>query len=391
MRISKLLLVNWKNFKKTEVNLATRVFIIGSNASGKSNFLDAIRFLRDIVKQGGGLQEAALSLRDGVSSIRSGYANPNADITIGVVLSNEKNIPEWDYKLTFNQLTTENAGGQVIIKEEILKNLHTRKTLVSRHAKNKEKESEDNLGFTHIEQACLNEKFKSFVDFLLDISYMHLVPQFVRDPNAFSQTSTKEDYYGKYFMEDLLKMNKQKREIRIKEIEKILAIVLPGFEKLNFIKKRMEIPHLEILFNQQAHREIKYQESALSDGTLRLIGWLWVLLDKNKIALLEEPEMSLHSSIVRQLPNLIYQIQKNEIGARQTIITTHSFEMIDNKSITAEEILLVTTDCRDGSKVIPASSLPDIQSYITYGTPIANMLTAYIAPKNVEQLPLQFD
>lgn len=44
MIISKLKLKNWKNFKEAEVDLKDRVFIVGANASGKSNFLDAFRF-----------------------------------------------------------------------------------------------------------------------------------------------------------------------------------------------------------------------------------------------------------------------------------------------------------------------------------------------------------
>lgn len=56
MYISRIKLFNWKNFHDCEVVLSERCFIVGANATGKSNFLDVIRFMRDIVKQGGGLQ-----------------------------------------------------------------------------------------------------------------------------------------------------------------------------------------------------------------------------------------------------------------------------------------------------------------------------------------------
>jgi predicted ATPase len=58
MYISRIKLFNWKNFHDCEVALSERCFIVGANATGKSNFLDVIRFMRDIVKQGGGLQAA---------------------------------------------------------------------------------------------------------------------------------------------------------------------------------------------------------------------------------------------------------------------------------------------------------------------------------------------
>ncbi|MDR1859910.1 MAG: AAA family ATPase [Bacteroidales bacterium] len=127
MRISKISLINWKNFRKTEVELPYRVFIVGPNASGKSNFLDAIRFLRDIVKQGGGLQESVSTLRGGISKIRCVAARSNTDITVGVVVNNGNDLPEWEYRLAFNQTGGGIVDLRVLVKEEFLKNLITEK------------------------------------------------------------------------------------------------------------------------------------------------------------------------------------------------------------------------------------------------------------------------
>ncbi len=65
MIFKQLKLTNWKNFRAVDVQLRERVFVVGANASGKSNFLDVFRFLRDIAKpKGGGLQQA-IALRGG--------------------------------------------------------------------------------------------------------------------------------------------------------------------------------------------------------------------------------------------------------------------------------------------------------------------------------------
>lgn len=59
MFISRLVLENWRNFLEVDVNLTERTYLLGANATGKSNFLDVFRFLRDISKsEGGGLQKA---------------------------------------------------------------------------------------------------------------------------------------------------------------------------------------------------------------------------------------------------------------------------------------------------------------------------------------------
>ena len=122
MYISRIKLYNWKNFHQCEVSLSLRSFVIGANATGKSNFLDAIRFLRDIVKQGGGLQ-AAVNARGGLKKIRCLAARQRTDVTLELDFSeNGANAPKWKYVLTLI-----NSGGGIqqtvaLVKEEIVYN-----------------------------------------------------------------------------------------------------------------------------------------------------------------------------------------------------------------------------------------------------------------------------
>lgn len=46
MQITRLKLKNWRNFRDVDIPLGPRTYVIGANASGKSNFLG------DIVKSG---------------------------------------------------------------------------------------------------------------------------------------------------------------------------------------------------------------------------------------------------------------------------------------------------------------------------------------------------
>ena len=55
MRFTRLHLENWRNFRELDVPLGERVFLVGPNAAGKSNLLDALRFLRAVAEPGGGL------------------------------------------------------------------------------------------------------------------------------------------------------------------------------------------------------------------------------------------------------------------------------------------------------------------------------------------------
>jgi len=86
MNIKHVKLKNWRNFQTVDVPLADTTYILGANASGKSNFLDVFRFLRDISKrEGGGLQKAILD-RGGISKLRCLHTRqPQISIEVDLV------------------------------------------------------------------------------------------------------------------------------------------------------------------------------------------------------------------------------------------------------------------------------------------------------------------
>ena len=113
--VTHLSLQNWRNFQSVDVDLQRRVFLIGPNASGKSNFLDALRFLHDIVSPGGGFQEAVLKRR-GVSVIRCLAARRHPDVSVAVRIGTAENPDEWQYTLAFGQ---DNQRRPIIKRETV--------------------------------------------------------------------------------------------------------------------------------------------------------------------------------------------------------------------------------------------------------------------------------
>ena len=67
MKLTHVELRNWRNFAHIEFDLNTRLFVVGPNASGKSNLLDALRFISDVANAG--LYEA--STKNGTTFNRS--------------------------------------------------------------------------------------------------------------------------------------------------------------------------------------------------------------------------------------------------------------------------------------------------------------------------------
>jgi AAA domain, putative AbiEii toxin, Type IV TA system len=101
-RFTRVQLDNWRNFVHADVPLQDRVFLVGPNASGKSNFLDALRFLRDLVSVGGGFQEA-IRKRRGVSSIRCYAARRYPEVKLTVSVGTEERLNAWSYEIGFSQ------------------------------------------------------------------------------------------------------------------------------------------------------------------------------------------------------------------------------------------------------------------------------------------------
>src|SRR5438445_8586961 len=114
-RFTHIDLENWRNFARVQVERQRRVFLVGPNASGKSNFLDVFRFLHDIVSVGGGFQEA-VRRRGGVSSLRCLAARGSPDLVVRVRLGSDESLASWEYELHFIQ---DNRRRPIITKEQV--------------------------------------------------------------------------------------------------------------------------------------------------------------------------------------------------------------------------------------------------------------------------------
>lgn len=383
MIIKKLKLHNWKNFQNVEVNLTERNFIIGPNAAGKSNLLDALRFLRDIAKQSGGLQ-TAIEQRGGIKKIRCLAARKKPNISIEVQLGepNEPN-PTWIYLLDFMH-----TGGGVIknqakiIKEKVYSAMKNEWIL---DRSDKENEDSETLKYTHLEQITANKDFREVQIFFQNIEYLNVVPQMVRDSSSYIQSMNKEDFYGRNFLEKISKMNERTKTSYFKKINEFLKLAVPQLEALQFSKDEMGVPHLEAKYIHWRAKGSKQTEEQFSDGTLRLIGFLWALIENRGLILLEEPEINLHAEIIRQFPEFIAKIQRNKKGARQVLITTHSYDLLSNPGIGTQEVL-VLQNTSEGTLINKVEELDKVKALIDAGFSMAEATIPFTAPEHIQEM-----
>ncbi len=382
MYISRLKVENWKNFKAAEVQLGHRLFLVGPNASGKSNFLDIFRFLRDVSISGGGLQQAVEGRRGGVGAIRCLAARKHSDVLIEVDLKEDGNDDLWQYRLSFSQ----NNNRQPVIQQERVE--HNGEVKINRPDSD-DKSDPLRRTETALEQTSANRDFRPVSRFFESVSYQHLLPQVIRDPQGFSPGKIGNDPFGRDFLQRVENTFSKTRDSRLKKILDAMKVAAPQLQELKVERDNFGVPHLVGLYTHWRLNPGKQNEAQFSDGTLRLFGLLWTLFEGDGPLLLEEPELSLHSEVVRHLPQLIERVHKHRKIKRQVIISTHSEAMLSDAGIGGEELLRLEPSAEGTLLKSPAQD-PHDRRLLESGLTVAEVVLPKSAPKHSEQLAFSF-
>jgi predicted ATPase len=377
LRFSHVELRNWRNFTNVDVALSRRVLLIGPNASGKSNLLDAFRFLRDLVAVGGGLQEA-VQRRGGVSSLRSLAARRYSDIVIQVRIGSDDEPADWQYALTFNQ---DNRSRPIIKSETVY---HHGQQLLQRPDQHDQRDSE-RLTQTYLEQVNANQAFRNVAEFFASIRYLHVVPQLIREPDR--SVGKTNDPFGGDFLETVARTPEKTRNARLRRIQDALVFAVPQLRELELSRDVRGTPHLRGKYEHWRPQGAWQSEEHFSDGTLRLLGLPWAIQEGAGPLLLEEPELSLHSEVVRYIPQMFARAQRR--SGRQVLVSTHSSDMLRDEGIGLDEVFLLLPG-KEGTTVQPASANTEVKLLVDQEYSLADAVIPHTRPEQVQQL-LLFD
>lgn len=376
LRFRSLRLQNWKNFSRVSVSLQDRMFLVGPNASGKSNFLDAFRFLRDLASSGGGLQEA-VARRGGVSPIRSLAARGmKTDVEIEVEVHASAGTPPWHYLVAFNQ---DNQRRPIVKREQVRAGDHV---LLDRPEPD-DRTDPARLTQTYLEQVNVNREFRDLATFFSSIRYLHIVPQLVREPDR--SVGRANDPFGGDFLEQVAKTQENTRKARLRRIQEALRIAVPQLAEIELWRDERGTPHLRGKYRHWRPPGAWQTEAQFSDGTLRLLGLLWAVMDGGGPLLLEEPELSLHPELVRLLPQVLARVQRRT--GRQIFLSTHSPDLLRDEGIGLDEVLLLEPGA-EGTQVTTAGSHQEIRDLLHGGVSLADVVIPRTRPERAEQLTL---
>jgi predicted ATPase len=376
VRVTRLKLQNWRNFKQIEVQLDNRAFFIGPNASGKSNLLEALKFLRHIVADNGGFQEAVSAL-GGVGELRNVIARSKPNISIEIDLGNDEELKQWTYILEFNADGLSKRPN--IVREIVLKS--GEQLPLCNRPDAADTADTARLSQTALQQVNTNLHYRPIADFLRSIRYLHVVPQIIREPQ---RSSGKDDPYGGDLIERINATPKKTRDARLKRMEAALQIAVPQLENLELEIDKKGIPHLRARYNHWRPHGAWQREDRFSDGTLRLLGLIWALQESGGPLLLEEPELSLNAGVSAKLAPMFARAARK--SGRQIIITTHSAELLSD-GVDLSEIHLLQPG-EKGTEVVSGPSMPDVQRLVDSGLPVGEAILPKAKARDLERLPL---
>jgi len=398
--LKKLILKNWKSFRDAELPLDPLTVLIGTNASGKSNVVEALEFLQRIAK--GENIEAALAGDKTLTSIRGGVEwaakNGENEFTLKVLVADRNNKTDYLYTIT----------------------LQTRPTIHS--LTEKITIYQDDHEYFPIEFGLSGDKFSARSSLLNRSDFSGLPLHFI-ESNFLSEPSKKESYQLNYFkknsiniinniilptIENILVLNlvpyKMRDYSRLSEIlesdgSNIAGVLaaLDGEQKaevestLSAYIKDLPEGDIKRVFAEPVGRlktdamlyceeEWKPGEMTLidaktmSDGTLRFIAILTALLTRPEGSqlVIEEIDNGLHPSRAELLVRIL-----REIGSKRKIdilLTTHNPALLDalgpeivpfvvvahRDSETGESKLTLLEDIDNFSKLFASYSLGDM-------------------------------
>ena len=339
--ISRVVINNYKSIAHCDVQLGALQFLVGRNGSGKSNFLDALAFVRDVLEVNN-LANAANARIGHILHLREGKVELNLDMEIEFNLSNGAN-----------------GVFAFRVQKEMLNHIVTKESCwIKQDGKTEEYETQNGKLLNddpqrfppvasdrfYLQNMSAYDAFRPLYDALRKMEIYNFVPQHIPLPDRTNSNSL--------LMSDgrnIAQVVSELTDSTKNRIQEYLQLVVPDICDFRFRKAGLEGKYLEF-----QHKAGKFPHESMSDGTLRALCVLTALLherkkDKNNHPMLigiEEPETGLHASAT----GVFLGAMMEAADMRQVIVATHSAEMLDDKEIEIEQILPV--EMRDGKTLI---------------------------------------
>jgi len=337
--IKKIRVKNFKSFKDLELNLGKVNILIGANASGKSNFVQIFRFLRDIVKDG---LENAISLQGEIKYLRNVNINISENLLIEIIIAT-KEIP---YSV-FIEFTEDGYGYCRIVNNNHIVEYKPNKNGPGKTIYfNIEETLALNNGLT-IEKSDGSIDFKSICicDFDPKLSKM-AVPIFVK--SDLEENGSNLVIFIKKILDDPEKK---------KMFMNLVNYLLPYVKDIKVDKFTETHFHIRI---KETYSDKHYLPAPLiSDGTINALGLIVALyFQESPLVIIEEPDKGFHPSLISKVMDMMKEASRK----KQIIVTTHNPVMV--KHADPEDVFLVSRDKDGFSQICKPTDKEEVKVFL---------------------------
>jgi predicted ATPase len=344
---------NYKSLASTVVNLRRFTVLVGVNGAGKSNFIDALRFINECLV---GTISLPIQNRGGIGAVRrKSRGHPRSfGFRLGIELESEKYA---DFSF---EIAPEPRGAFEVKRERcaIRSFMGREDSYEIEHGKFiqevkgiRAKIEPDRLALPLL---SATEEFHPVYDYLINMRFYSLALDKIRGlQEADSGEVLKRD--GSNAAAVLREIMKRKPN-EYNQVCQLLSKVVPGTSSAEYV----QIGQKEtIRFKQEVEGDDApwaFDSVSMSDGTLRVLGILLSVFQVSTPSLIaiEEPEASIHPAALDVLVDIL---KAGTHHATQIIITTHSPDLIDNRNIDNDEILVVES-IRGKTTIAPIGLIP---------------------------------
>ena len=337
--VTRIALRNYKSIAACDVQLAPLSFLVGPNGCGKSNFLDALRFVAEALRFS---LDHALRDRGGIQEVRRRSGGHPNHFGIRLDLQLPRAVGWYAFRVAAK------PGGRYSVQREECFVLGA-----EGHGSYKVADGKVVASTMLNPPACASDRlylvnmsgldvFRPLYDALSGMGFYNLNPEAIRDLQSPDPGELlKRD--GSNLASVLSNLDSDRK----KDVEEYLAAITPG---VTGVVAQAMGAKLTLDFRQEvrgAKHPWRFPASNMSDGTLRALGVLVALFQGNgeaperrHLVGIEEPESALHPAAAEVLIDSLTDASQ----LAQVMVTSHSADLLDNDAIPDSSILAVLSE-----------------------------------------------
>lgn len=402
MAIKRIKVSNFKSFDAVDLELSKFNVVIGANASGKSNFIQIFKFLRDLSEFG---LENAISMQSGIEYLRNLNIGSSKNFSIEVTCDTRESYMAAKEKVTFEgyeatygfALKFTGVSRFEVIEEKLLQKCNFYRQT------EKGKTTKEKLGKGEIvvyrkgNEGSVSLNTPKGLDIDSDkILEVNMTKHFIFGPKRITSKALFIENLPFFVVGGSLKNNissistydfdprlpKKAQAItgrvELEEDGSNLAIVLKNIMRSGNNRRKLfnllqeTLPFVNgLIIETFADKSLMFKlresysgrkflpASLISDGTINVTALIIALhFGENQLVIIEEPERNIHPYIISKIVGVMREASKT----KQIIVTTHNPETVKYSGI--KDILLISRDKQGFSTIHRPSEKKEIKTFL---------------------------